>query len=77
MASTNLGSQYVSHYSKYFVTFFFLFKRWWNWREGSAVRSEHCSCRGPESSSQHTHPSGTPVHTCTGMYIRIIKIKFY
>lgn len=27
----------------------------WGWRVGLVIKSIHCSCRGPESSSQHLH----------------------
>lgn len=33
----------------------------WGWKEGSLVKSAHCSCRGPEFGPQHPHPA---VHSC-------------
>ena len=35
-------------------------KKKWAWRDGSAVRSTHCSSRGPEFNSQQPHGDSQP-----------------
>lgn len=43
------------------VTIIYHTRLLWGWKEGSLVKSAHCSCQGPEFSPQHPHPA---IHSC-------------